>query len=437
MHLPDSNNYILGEKNTIVDDIFDMMSSGYVNIVYSLRLSYIHIEKLQIAVTEGSKPNDFLQNIIEKYYKKFIVDMLYMYSAIGVCPYILIKKYYNQDTEKLFVLVPIALEPKSFDISAKLDENHEKQFTVKFKSDILNSSYTDLEYKSNKNKKHPEIHILKSEYYKGPSAINPLEIDSEGGRIFKDNVKYNTKMKQIDKLFNDAINPIIWLQSENMGQLRPNETEQDIVAKVGLLIHNKSINGNKDDSMKVEYNHSNGTAIIPKHYIPSSYQPRIEPHLLSTTELTKNYHEMVDLGFKMPLQNMKHDTAAFNSRNESSIDEDRAKQTANIGQLIAAITPSIQDVWFKIFAVDKVHVSIPVRIITDMTTIFNLLKWKFIDRKIACEELLKIVGIDQSRLKDMEILNLDNEEDFKNKRIKLEKIDVIDTDVNKEEIDLT
>jgi hypothetical protein len=164
------------KKLSVVNEIYLMMSHGYVRNVSDARMNLLQIDNMDIAYIDQPEyiPSELMRHIYKKFWVPFVADVYKHRTAIGVCPFIMREEVVEFNGEKRSSKIPVALPEHSFDISSYIDtETGRIQYSV---------NYHNLRELKN----DEDIYVIGSLYRRGPSPVNNLFVDSDAGSLVHD-----------------------------------------------------------------------------------------------------------------------------------------------------------------------------------------------------------------------------------------------------------
>lgn len=367
-----------------IQEIYYMLSVGYVSIVAGARRSLIQFDKMVIGLG-GSRDitADIMQDIYKSYWVPFCQLMDIHFTAISVCPYQLIRHNFKIGEKSTFTKIPVALEPNTFIIQPALNKNGEKKYNIT----ILNKRKDD----------QPEIFYIQSPYRQGPLQKDCI-VDSECGSLIDHWLWLKDQWKKHDIAVDNALNPKIWIQHQaktfNATAMAETARYEDINKdenESGYLVE-------KEPTLLTES--VNNTIIIPDGFMISPHQPHLaDPSVLKIEEKTQKFNEYVDAGFRMHFQTINADTGGLHSRSQSATDEAKSSTGAKMAERVSELIYGVELVHAQIYPdyKSKIVVDIPVKSLVDNEMIVAMLDRNFISHDVACEEVSKISSIHESR----------------------------------------
>lgn len=341
---------------TCLNELTEMMHSGYPGRAGRYKLSHIDFDKLEIPGVSDPVHQYIIQNTI----KKSAVELATTNFLIGISPFILVDETYVIDGKNAKVKVPLILKNGTYDIVVSMDPNTtDSIFTVKI------HGLTDKA-------KHPRVYVVRYQSCNGPSSVNGDVVDSPCGRLLVEYRKMKARLDMASMAFDKAIRPrvVVVHRPEAAGSFL---SVSDIEAQAAELTSAALDSTLRSvDMTKSGYSSEKSSEIrlfplgdmecllLPKEYALGPALPTIPSEMYLTGDIIKEFSSLVDSEFMVSGVRSVDSGGGSRYMSSSVSDTMTANMRKSLSTVVDDVERGIKDIWKIAIGVSIEHIAIKI-----------------------------------------------------------------------------
>ncbi len=365
----------------ISDELYEMGTKGYTDVVLRQKLSYIQFHKFDIPQWQSSR----MRQVMKQYINVFLRKMAENFHIMAFHPFIIVENMQfidETDKSKFVCNVPISLKIEDLVFEVAVDGHMKNIYKIYLKNE-------------NFSEKPLKIYYVSSNQRNGLSDIDPYACDSDMGSIYKDYKEIESRKKNVDTHIDEFLKRNFIIEPHNYGNAQQAKDKSDqlqYVEYINTKYGPEHGYTNEVTHASIKDNSENKTSIVPEGYTLCKFQTHLDVNLLNYHQLDVDYKKSVDMTLKM--RPVGETTTKY--QNTESQEHNNLQLSLALDELIFDVLSGMKDVLqlcYKDYLLDNI-LYLPHRSLIDKNTIMFLFENNIVDEKWRNEALLKLLGIE-------------------------------------------
>ena len=398
-------------------------TENIVNTAFHIRIQHFEFDKMMIKTVTGREPGELMLYVFQTFYPSFVKDVKRNFCKFGCSPMIVVtkkirnivrdslrqQKYgrFEDDVEEIEVRVPVVPADNTYKICKRLVNKYEEELY-----------FTDLQGIPD-----PELHVLRSTQYGGPSW-NTSTYESECGALLKPFREFEEYSELFLRVNVALANPGVWIRSTALPQ---SELDKALGVNATAILQKNNTNENgyakgNDNPAEIRSTITNEELHVMitklKKWVDQNQQVKelqpgmdiianpVQPKLSIDIEyITNRWEQTATSTLKVPLRRVRETSGGSRMENRTNTGEDDQMNLQH--HLTAESADFIQALKIAhgiVNGVDPNQYSITIPMInphTKIETIIRLWEMNAFTDKVMREEASKHTNIHMDRLDNL------------------------------------